>query len=143
MPPSSQCAASARFLVSAAPKDGACREPRDVSLGWNAPAPAGEPGLPVAAPPWVRSGGEMLGGEGALPGTRQEALRDAAHRVLRSGSAPACRRQRGASAVLKKDGRRGKAFAGRETEAAIMHDKALLRDSPLLCCGVERRAVEG
>ena len=85
----------------------------------------------------------MLGGEGALPGTRQEALRDAAHRVLRSGSAPARRRQPAASAALKKDGRRGKALAERETEAAILHDEALLRDSPLLCCGVERRALEG
>jgi hypothetical protein len=37
----------------------------------------------------------------------------------------------------------GKALAERETEAAIMHEEALLRDSPLLCCAVERRAVEG
>jgi hypothetical protein len=29
------------------------------------------------------------------------------------------------------------------TEAAILHDEAFLRDSPLLCCAVKRRAVEG
>jgi hypothetical protein len=68
MPSSSQCAESARFLMSAASKDDACGEPRGLFLGLNALAPAREAGLSVAAPPWVRAGREMLGGEGAFPG---------------------------------------------------------------------------